>query len=639
MAAQANIKLDEDQRSAVDAPPRTVRIIAGPGSGKTRTLCARVCRFVEELGYESHEILVLAFNVKACLEVRRRLREMSPTAGARIKVCTYHALANSILRKDAHLVGLPKHFKVEASTAQLERLATEVMGALEADESKVVNSLVEGSQKVLLDKISVLKNLSPECFFQSSAERQQTSWSIARAGFLLEKLLRERDSIVFDDMMVLALEILDLNSSTAEWVKGRYRAVFVDEYQDINPAQLQLLEAHCSPEGALTVVGDDDQCIYEWRGANPRHLIDFQDRFPQSTTHELGWNYRSSDGIVAAAEGVINSVKDRVPKQLAAARGPGPPIEIRLFDCGEDECSFVEDRIQALLIDGVPGNEIAVLARTKALLRTVISKLQATGIAVRGDAPLRSVQMKRLVAMLRTIAYGPGDPSFPEALTLGKRRLGRTAYSRIFSEGRPSPNDLEQRLREWCSGAHPEGKELQRAWSDCREFSDRLDALRAIADQNPHSTLEIVDGIRSAFLPVESPELDREGQALQTRPFDLVLRLAREQNTLVDLIDTIDELRALGSDDLSDAVTICTVHRAKGLEFDHVFLIGVQDDIFPNLKVTADLDEETRLFYVAITRAKRHLTLSNHQGAHGEPGCGLFMNWISRHSTTVHGAD
>lgn len=639
MAPQAKDELDENQRAAVAAPAGTVRIIAGPGSGKTRTLCARVCRFIDELGYAPREVLVLAFNVKACIEVRRRLREMSPTAGPRVKVSTYHALANSILRQDPQSVGLSSHFKVEVSSAPLERIGREVLEALAAEGLTDVNSLVEGSPRVLLEKISCLKNLSPEYFFQSSVKRKEKSWAIGRAAFMLEDLLRKRDSIVFDDMLVLALEILDLKASTAEWVKGRYRAIFVDEYQDINPTQLQLLEAHCSPDGALTVVGDDDQCIYEWRGASPRHLIDFEERFPQSSTYELGWNYRSTDVIVTAADSVIRGVKDRFPKQLTSARGPGPQIEIRLFSTGEDECSFVEDRVQALLRDGVPGNEIAVLARTKALLQTVAPKLQAAGVAVRGDAPLRNVEMKRLVAMLRAVANGPGDPGFPEAFTIGKRRLRNSAYSRIFSDGRPSPSDLEQRLREWSSGGQPEDTELQRAWTDALSFFVSLDSLRRVASQDQYSTVEIVEGIRSAFMPEGSSAIDGLTQDLQTRPIELLLRLAHEQSTLPDLIDTIDELRALGGDDISDAVSICTIHRSKGLEFDHVLLVGVQDDIFPNCKVVEDLDQDTRLFYVALTRAKRHLTISNHQGERGELECGHFMNQILSHSTVVHGAD
>lgn len=635
------IELDSDQLAAVQAPPGIVRIIAGPGSGKTRTLCVRIHRFVFELDYDPDQILVLAFNVKACIEVRKRLKELGGAHLSRVRVRTFHSMALDILRIVHEEAGYPKHFTVGAQNSNSLFLCKEFkkknpelfydvsMAAKRGAnvQRPTLNTDFDG----LLNAISLLKSTEPDLFIESSHSELKTDARkkalVSLSQFITESN-RKQLKISFDDLLLTAIQQLKLSKGLQSWAKDRFSAIFVDEFQDINTVQLALVQYHLTEITAFTVVGDDDQCIYEWRGAIPTHLINFDQQFPKSKSYQLGWNYRSTENVVQASSTVIGNVTNRLKKSLTAQKPVGDLIEIRQFDSISDEHEFLLQEISNLSQSGVPSREIAILCRTNDYLTDLSTFLQANGLHIQGDSSIQGIVAKRLLSMLQCIDQAEDSPAFIEAISLGKRRLKPADAKKLFKGSLPNPMKMESELT-----ARLESNDLNELSNkvvigDLKTFLSNLNLLRE--EKTNLSPLELLFKIGDLFIDRDLKEylyVEADEKRRITDPYFIFVQIADSSPNLETMIQTIEEIRSDSSPEFGDKLNVMTIHRSKGLEFDYVFIPNIRDDTFPNLKAAKDLDSDYRLYYVALSRARKRLYLSGHVDANDE-GMASFLRVI-----------
>jgi DNA helicase-2/ATP-dependent DNA helicase PcrA len=593
------------------------------------------------LNYDPEQLLVLAFNVKACIEVRKRLKELGGVQLSRVKVRTYHSMALDILRTIHEKIGLPRHFEIgsfESSSLflckEFKKTSPELfseMEGLHGRAAKTPRPSLNTDFDSILKQIALLKNSEPDLFFENNPPELQPKFRkkalVSLSRFITESN-RKQLKVSFDDLLVIAVEHLTANDGLQSWSRGRFSAIFVDEFQDINAVQLSLVQFHLNDDTALTVVGDDDQCIYEWRGAIPSHLIHFDDDFPQSKSYQLGWNYRSSENIVQASLAVIRNVSDRLEKDLSAQNLEGEAIDIRQFDSIADEHEFLLQEVITLTQSGVPGKEIAILCRTNGYLTGLSGFLQANGLHIQGDSAIQGIVAKRLLALLQCIHHGLGHPAFMDAISLGKRRLKPRDAKKLFPDNLPNPSQMEIELIELIKSNSLGDLTNTKTGTELEQFINNMNSLRA--EKHDLTPLELLFKCGELFIDRDLKEylyVDTDEKRRITDPYFIFVQIADTSPDLETMIQSIEELRSDMSAEFGDKLNVMTIHRSKGLEFDHVFIPNIRDDTFPNLKAAHDLDSDYRLYYVALSRARERLYLSGHVDANDE-GIAAFLKVI-----------
>lgn len=594
------MELTDEQRRAVEAPAGALRIVAGPGSGKTRVLTERIARFVRAGEIKPHEILAVTFTVKATHEMRQRLTAALGRAAGSVSVRTLHSLALAVVRRDPEVAGAPPAWELGLAPERAARILDDVLDMLEREPAFPRSLLDPASARV---EIARLKHCSPRLVLGGSDEEEPSL-----------RLLREWDRrlhrigvLTFDDLGIMALRVLDESPRVRASIEDRFRAVFVDEYQDINRTQLELIR-RVSSHGNVTVVGDDDQCIYAWRGSDPSFLRTFSEERPGSVTVRLSTNFRCPRPVVDAANAVIGRNCERLPKDLRAHAEDGPMIKVRRYATVDVELEAAVGQVATYLQAGVPARDIGVLSRNNDLLQAFIVRMRSEGLPVQGENPLRTVGGSAFLSLIRTLVSGPGDPHFQQAVNVGKRRIRKSAFRRLAGDHGLRPEDVESVLCAWVEAQPSEANE------PVRRFLSAVMAARESASTTPPAKLlaSLVDRL----------ELSRVTSPARAEGLDGAITLALEvaahhggDDGLVPLLAELEELRR-GDESFEDAVSALTVHRAKGLEFEHVVLLGVQGNIFPNLRFAETdptvMEEERRLFYVALTRTKSTLLVSNH---------------------------
>ncbi|GEM_PF-1674017 len=612
LAWKPEIALHPVQEEAVRAPSGPLRIVAGPGSGKTRVLTERIRFFVEDGRCAPWEILAVTFTVKATHEMCARLKRSLEWRSSAISVQTLHSLALSIAKLSPAEAGLPRPYEIETPRTRKTALILKTVERLRRRDPEFPPFLLDPQNA--LDAITALKHREPLRLLEGEDSPEV---ELCRT---FDDIVREAHILLFDDFSLAALRLLRSNPEIRDFCRRKYKAVFVDEFQDLDAAQFLLVKELAGLGESLTVVGDDDQCIFTWRGADPSYLRDFERLFEGTRTLHLPVNYRSSPAVVEAAAQVIAHNHDRIPKKQTAIRTEGRDrILVRRHASVDEEVAFVCREVARLLEAGTEPAEIGVLARNNDLVQSFRLEARTADIPIQAENPLSREPGRSVLHLLRRVLEGPRSSSFPSILNLGRSRMPFERIGSLSKADLLNPEDIEGFLRSWAE----EGREDDPAARSLRTLFAALD--RAGADLLSQPPLPVLEALFPALDLPETvcgdPERDRLQEACA-----LVLEVARRHGgtagpeAFAGVITEVEEL-SFGDGGLAgESVHVLTIHRAKGLEFDHVFMLGAQNGIFPHRKIEYDrLEEERRLFYVGMTRARASLTLTNHRGVPHAP--------------------
>ena len=609
--------LNDMQKKAVYQTEGPVLILAGAGSGKTRVLTHRIAYLIEEKGVNPWNILAITFTNKAAGEMRERVDQLVGFGSESIWVSTFHSACVRILRRFIDRLGYDTNFTIYDTDDQ-KSLMKEVCRYLQIDTKMY-------KERALLSAISSAKNemISPE-EYRLDAEGDFSRKKIAEVYAEYEKQLRANNALDFDDLLVKAVQLFQTQPDVLEYYQNRFRYIMVDEYQDTNTVQFRLIQILSSKYRNLCVVGDDDQSIYKFRGANIKNILNFEEEFPDAVVIKLEQNYRSTSTILNAANAVIRNNHGRKDKTLWTENPEGEKLVCRQFDNAYDEADYIAGAIQKKVKEeGASYNECAVLYRTNAQSRMFEERFVSTNIpykVIGGVNFYARREIKDLLAYLRTIENGRDDLAVRRIINVPKRGIGLTSINRVQEYAIQKEIGFYEALR--AADLIPNiGRAVSRLESftalieHFKEESGRMTPLALLNDiietLDYESYLEEID-MEDAESRIENVEELKSKVA----SYEESCEQTGEQPTLsgfleeVALVADIDNL-----DEESDYVVLMTLHSAKGLEFPYVFLAGMEDGLFPSyMTITADdpmeLEEERRLCYVGITRAMKELTLT-----------------------------
>ena len=608
--------LNPAQREAVLHFEGPMLVLAGAGSGKTRVLTTRIARLIEHHGVDPSRILAVTFTNKAAGEMRERITRLLGEEPKGMWSGTFHAIGARILRTSAHQVGRTSSFTIYDED--------DTLGVVKRIMERENVSQKQWSPKVIASLISDAKNaLVPAAEYESLA-MDPVSRAAARVYKQMETTLRAANAVSFDDLLVLPVEIFLKDERTLARYRDRFQFILVDEYQDTNRAQFQFIKLLGSAHGNVVVVGDDDQSIYGWRGADIRNILDFEKEFPASRVVRLEENYRSTPDILHVANAAITQNVSRKGKTLRATRAAGEPVTLVAALDERDEADFVVEEVKARRNQENRGlNEFAVLYRTNAQSRALEDALRRDTIPYRLVGSVRFYdrrEIRDLMAYLKLIANPSDEEAFRRAIAVPKRGIGDTTIDALAARAREAKVSLSE------AAAREDLQDVLRpaARKTLADFTSLISGLRERAKDTSVDVLiqELIGEIRYVeYLQSEGPESARDrienvsalidgaaetviddGGEVGLTPLDHFLQRAM-------LVASADAL-----DPTADAVTLMTLHNAKGLEYPFVFLTGLEDGLFPLAQSFDDppkLEEERRLFYVGITRAKEKLYLSH----------------------------
>ena len=609
-------KLNEPQREAVYHTDGPLLILAGAGSGKTRVLTHRIAYLIEERNVNPWNILAITFTNKAAGEMRERVDSLVGFGSESIWVSTFHSMCVRILRRFIDRLGYDNRFTIYDTDDQ-KTLMKEVCKKVAID-TKVFK------ERSLMSAISSAKNelILPD-EFELNAGGDFAKLKIAKVYREYEAQLKANNALDFDDLLVKTVQLLQTQPDVLENYQERFRYIMVDEYQDTNTVQFQLVRLLAGKYRNLCVVGDDDQSIYKFRGANIRNILDFEHEFSDACVIKLEQNYRSTGNILNAANRVIANNKGRKEKTLWTANGEGELVHLRQFDTGYDEADFIAEDIKKEVRAGASYNDHAVLYRTNAQSRLLEENFVAMNVPykiVGGVNFYARREIKDLLAYLKTIDNGMDDIAVRRIINVPKRGIGLTTINRIqesaaerglgFYETLMAPElipgigrsaaklDSFAALIEYFKGLTGQ-MSITDLLREVIEKTGYMESLDSEDKEDAQARKENIDELINKAAAYEEAAEDRDEPA--------TLSAFLEEVALVADIDSLDEEQ--------DYVVLMTLHSAKGLEFPHVYLAGMEDGLFPSyMTITSDdrddLEEERRLCYVGITRAEQELTLT-----------------------------
>ncbi|OUQ50504.1 DNA helicase PcrA [Lachnoclostridium sp. An118] len=609
--------LNEQQREAVYHTEGPLLILAGAGSGKTRVLTHRIAYLIEERGVNPWNILAITFTNKAAGEMRERVDDIVGFGSESIWVSTFHSTCVRILRRHIDRLGYDTNFTIYDTDDQ-KTLMRDICKYLQID-TKIYR------ERNLLAAISAAKNemVSPEGF-RLRAEGDFSRQRIASVYEEYEKQMKANNALDFDDLLVKAVQLLKTQPDVLDYYQERFRYIMVDEYQDTNNVQFQFVSTLAAKYRNLCVVGDDDQSIYKFRGADIRNILNFENVFEDAKVIKLEQNYRSTGTILDAANAVIRNNRGRKDKTLWTDNGQGEKIELRQFDTGYDEAEYIVGDIRGHVDSGdCSYNDNAVLYRTNAQSRLFEEKLVSANIPyklVGGVNFYARREIKDLLSYLKTIDNGKDDLAVRRIINVPKRGIGLTSVNRVqeyalqrgvsfyeavlgadlipgIGRGLPKLESFAALIEHFRSEA--EKMSILELLEDIIETTGYIEELKTEGEIEAETRIENIDELKNKAADYE--------ESCQERGETPTLGGFLEEVALVADIDSLDED--------SDYVVLMTLHSAKGLEFPHVYLAGLEDGLFPSyMTVTSDnpeeLEEERRLCYVGITRAMKQLTLT-----------------------------
>lgn len=600
------IQLNEAQARAMETEGH-ILVLAGAGSGKTRVLTQRIAKLVNEMGVSPWNILAITFTNKASAEMKSRLADVTDCAD-KMWISTIHSMCAKILRMEAHKLGYTSSFSIYSDTDS-ERLIKRVVAELNLDEDSLVKNAVWQISKAKSEA------LSPEQYrLEYAYENDVDRYAQIYAKY--ETMLKRANAMDFDDLLLNTLKLFKENADTLEKYSDRFKYISVDEFQDTNAVQYEILKLLQSKHGNLFVVGDDDQSIYGWRGAVVRNILDFDKDFPDAKVFKLEQNYRSTKKILNVANEIIGKNKNRKDKTLWTENGDGVKIETYCGYNESEEAYYVVSQIESLVrYSGMKYGDFAVLMRVNALSRSFEQECAKYGIPTKvfgGFKFFERKEIKDLISYLKVITNPSDDESLLRVINVPKRGIGDTTVDKLTAMADEKGVPILQIITdEDCLSAFNKGVR-----NKLFGFAQLLDEL--FVYEKDHTVEEFVNYVISRTAYRESLS-DKEAEMDRLMNLDEFMNSVAEfvsQNpgcTVRDYVESVTLASDRTLDDDSDYVTLATVHAAKGLEFRVVFVVGLEDGIFPNSRARYDddeMEEERRLMYVAVTRAEERLYLT-----------------------------
>lgn len=607
--------LNKEQKEAVLCTEGPLLMLAGAGTGKTRSLTHRIVYLIEEAGVNPWNILAITFTNKAAEEMRERACALVGPGSENLWISTFHATCSRILRRHIDLLGYDKNFTIYDASDQ-KSLMKEVLKSMKIDTKQF-------SEKAVLSEISAAKDegKSPLDYRNEQGENFR-SMKIAEIYEEYQKRLKENNALDFDDLLVKTVELFQTNPDVLEYYQDRFRYIMVDEYQDTNTIQFILVRLLASKYRNLCVVGDDDQSIYRFRGANIFNILNFEKHFPDARVIRLEQNYRSTQNILNAANGVIVNNKGRKEKKLWTENNQGELVHFKQYDSEYEEAEGVVSYINFLSMRGVAYEDMAILYRTNAQSRIFEEKLKQRAIPyaiVRGVSFYDRKEIKDLMAYLKVVDNGTDDLAVKRIINTPKRGIGQTTVDRIQNYAiMHQISFLEAVFRA------ENIPDIGRAAAKIKKFGEMIRQFRDFALENDISELLsfILDdtGYKNELEAEGTDEARSRLEDIDELFNDIIyFEDHQEEPTLTDFLMEKDmyTLNA-GIDNLeqdANKVLLMTLHNAKGLEFSNVFLGGMEEGVFPGYGAMisgdeSEIEEERRLCYVGITRAKERLYLS-----------------------------
>ena len=629
--------LNPEQHAAVTHVDGPLVVLAGAGSGKTRVITQRIAHLLREGHATPTQILALTFTNKAANEMRERVAELIGTRSAsRVFLGTFHAFCLRVLRREIERMGYRKNFSVSS-----ESDVRTIMRRVLEDMDGVKDSF---SPKLFLERITAIKNSgepsdSPEEGEEKDSDTETEAKYRKWLPAIYEKYqsaLRAANTLDFDDLLVLTVDLWAKHAEVLERYRKRFRYILVDEYQDTNAVQYRLLRALAGEAGNLFVVGDDDQSIYGWRGADIRNILDFESDYPNAKAVKLEQNYRSTQTVLDAANAIIVRNKQRRPKKLWSALGEGRAIDRIVTADSESEAGTVVEWLQHIVRGtGASFGDFAVLYRSNIQSRPFEVAFRRAGIpyVVRGGQDFfERAEVRDVLAYLRAIINPNDEAAVLRVINMPRRGVGDAALHQIHDVCREDGVSFSKGMRR----AQERGLLSSRAAHGIDAFLDLLNIYRGQFDRRERAIPDLIQGLieASGYRAELRRAAKTPGQWIQrSENLDAVVQAAEQycestrKPSLTEFLDQCsleppDEPRS-GEHRDERSATLMTIHSAKGLEFPFVFIVGVEEGLMPHEKnaMGPGLEEERRLFYVALTRAQRHVTLFEaiERDRHGRP--------------------
>ena len=631
--------LNEEQKKGVFTTEGPVLLLAGAGSGKTRVLTHRAVYLIEELGVNPYHILAITFTNKAAGEMRERIDDMVGYGSENIWVSTFHSTCVRILRRFIDHIGFGTNFTIY-DTEDQKTIMKDICKRLEIDTKMY-------KEKSLLAAISSAKDelISPEAY----ALRAQGDFRKMKEAAVYreyQQVLRKNNALDFDDLIVKTVELFQSDMEVLDYYQERFRYIMVDEYQDTNTAQFQLIKLLAGKYKNLCVVGDDDQSIYKFRGANIYNILNFEKEFPNAVTIKLEQNYRSTQNILNAANEVIANNQGRKAKRLWTENEEGEKIAFHQFETGFDEADYVAKDIRSKVREGMYHyGDCAVLYRTNAQSRLFEERFITASIPykiVGGVNFYSRREIKDLLAYLKTIDNAMDDLAVRRIINVPKRGIGATTLSRVQDYADENGLTFYNALK-----MAEEIGTIGRASAKIRPFVMLIQSMRSKLPYISVSELlqEIIE--ETGYVRELEAENTEEAQQRMENIDELISKAvtyeeSEEEPTLSGFLEEVALVADIDSvDETQDYVVLMTLHSAKGLEFPQVYLTGMEDGLFPSyMSVDSEdpdaLEEERRLCYVGITRAmeKLYMTAAGQRMVHGSTNfeeVSRFVKEIPKH--------
>ena len=607
--------LNEPQRQAVMATDGPLLILAGAGSGKTRVLTHRTAYLIEECGVNPYNIMAITFTNKAAGEMRERIDQMVGYGSESIWVCTFHSTCVRILRRYIDRLGFGTNFTIYDSDDQ-KTLMKDICKRLEIDtkmyKEKMFLSAISSAKDELIDPIE----------FETRAAGDYVKRKQAQVYREYQQALKQNNALDFDDLIMKTVELFKLDKEVLASYQDRFRYIMVDEYQDTNTAQFELIRLLALKYQNLCVVGDDDQSIYKFRGANIYNILNFEHHFPDATVIKLEQNYRSTQNILDAANAVIANNQGRKEKRLWTDNGAGDKITFEQLDTAAEEADFVARDIARRVRKGeYQYKNCAILYRTNAQSRLFEERFITANIPYKifgGVNFYARKEVKDLLAYLKTIDNGQDDLAVRRIINIPKRGIGAASINKVALYAQEQEISFYDAL---CVAEQVPG--LGKAAAKIRPFVLFIQSMKAKAKLLSVADLlqEVIE--TTGYVRELEAEGTDEAEARIENIDELISKAVdyaevEEAPTLNGFLENVALVADIDSfDENSDYVVLMTLHSAKGLEFPNVYLAGLEDGLFPSyMSITSDnsqaeIEEERRLAYVGITRAKKNLTITS----------------------------
>ena len=603
--------LNEMQKKAVVKTDGPLLVLAGAGSGKTKVLTTKIAYLIEQMHINPYNILAITFTNKAAREMKDRITNMLGMLSNSIQISTFHSFGLTIVRENAEKLDLKSNFTIldsEDSLTIIKKIMKDLNINAESVKPKYVKNQISGAKNELMGPLEY------ERFAMTEQEK-----NVVEIYKVYQKRLLISNSVDFDDLLMMPIMLFRKNPDILERYQERFKYILIDEYQDTNEAQYTLVKMISSKYKNVCVVGDNDQSIYSFRGANYQNILNFEKDYKSAETIMLEENYRSTKNILKVANEVIVNNNKRKDKNLWTENEVGNKVKYYRASDEKDEAIYVTKEIQKLIDEGIPKNEIAVLYRTNAQSRTIEEAL------LRENVPYKVIgsfyfynrkEIKDLICYLKLIHNSYDDNSLLRVINVPKRGIGDKTIQNITEKATEKNICLYDAIES--------GKELI--------FKNKLEYIKKEAENC--SLTDLIDlilnetGMKEEL--VKEKTIESEIRLENLEEFKSITKNFEEKYGIISLDEFLDEISLVADVEEhkndTDVVTLMTIHSAKGLEFDNVFIIGMEEGIFPHFNSFLDanqIEEERRLCYVAITRAKKNLWIINakRRMIYGKDGC------------------